>query len=61
MLTKQEVLKTVNELPGEFTFDEILDRLMLLNKIDIGLEQSNNGEILSTDETKESLGKWLSN
>lgn len=59
MLTKEEVLKTVNDLPGEFSFDEILDRLMLLNKIDVGIEQSNNGEILSTDEAKESLAKWL--
>jgi hypothetical protein len=59
MLTKEEVLKTVNDLPGEFSFDEILDRLMLLNKIDVGIEQSNNDETLSTDEAKESLAKWL--
>ncbi|WP_208645597.1 hypothetical protein [Mucilaginibacter endophyticus] len=59
MLTKEEVLKTVNELPGEFSFEEILDRLMLLNKIEIGIEQSNKGEVLSTDEAKKSLGKWL--
>lgn len=59
MLTKEEVLKTVNDLPGEFSFEDILDRLMLLNKIDIGLEQSNNGETLSTKEAEESLAKWL--
>ncbi len=59
MLTKEEVLKTVNDLPGEFSFDEILGRLMLLNKIDVGIEQSNNGEILSTEEAKKSLAKWL--
>ena len=52
MLTKEDVLKTVNELPGEFSFDEILDRLMLLNKIDVGIEQSNNGETLSINEAK---------
>jgi hypothetical protein len=59
MLTKEEVLKTVNDLPGEFSFEDILDRLMLLNKIDIGIEQSNNGETLSTADAKESLTKWL--
>jgi hypothetical protein len=59
MLTKEEVLKTVNDLPGEFSFEDILDRLMLLNKIDIGIEQSNNGETLSTTEAEESLAKWL--
>jgi hypothetical protein len=59
MLTKEEVLKTVNDLPGEFSFEDILDRLMLLNKIDIGIEQSNNGETISTTEAKEGLAKWL--
>ncbi|MFC0518589.1 hypothetical protein ACFFGT_30525 [Mucilaginibacter angelicae] len=59
MLTKEEVLKTVNDLPGEFSFEEILDRLMLLNKIDIGIEQSNKSETLSTEEAKENLAKWL--
>ena len=60
MLTKEDVLKTVNELPGEFSFDEILDRLMLLNKIDVGIEQSNNGETLSINEAKAGrLAKWL--
>ena len=59
MLTKEEVLKTVNDLPGEFSFEDILDRLMLLNKIDIGIEQSNNGETLSTEQAKERLAKWL--
>ncbi len=59
MLTKEDVLKTVNDLPGEFSFEDILDRLMLLNKIDIGIEQSKNGEILSTAEAEESLAKWL--
>ena len=59
MLTKEDVLKTVNDLPGEFSFEDILDRLMLLNKIDIGLKQSNNDETLSTKEAEESLAKWL--
>ncbi|WP_426669649.1 hypothetical protein ACPPVU_00100 [Mucilaginibacter sp. McL0603] len=59
MLTREEVLKSVNELPSEFSFEEILDRLLLLDKIEIGLKQSNAGNTVSTDEAKESLSKWL--
>ncbi len=59
MLTREEVLKSVNELPNKFSFEEILDRLLLLDKIEIGLEQSNAGNTVSTDEAKESLSKWL--
>ncbi len=59
MLTREEVTKSVNELPNEFSFEEILDKLLLLNKIEIGLEQSNATNTVSTDEVRESLSKWL--
>jgi len=59
MLTRDEVLKSINELPKEFSFEEVLDRLLLLDKIEIGLEQSANGNKVSTDAAKESLSKWL--
>ncbi len=59
MLTKEEVIKSVNELPNEFSFEDILDRLLLLDKIEIGLEQSNASNTVSSTEAKESLSKWL--
>lgn len=59
MLTKDEVLKSVSELPDEFSFEEILDKLLLLDKIEIGLEQSQSGNVVSTAEAKEKLSKWL--
>ena len=59
MLTKDDVLKSVSELPDEFSFEEILDKLLLLDKIEIGLEQSQSGNVVSTAEAKEKLSKWL--
>jgi predicted transcriptional regulator len=59
MLTREEVIKSINELPKEFSFDEILDRLLLLDKIEIGLEQSQSGNTMSTEEAKKQLSKWL--
>lgn len=46
MPTREKVIQSVNDLPGEFSFDEILDRLLLLHKIEIGLEQSRSGNTL---------------
>lgn len=59
MLTREEVIKSINELPEEFSFDEILDRLLLLDKIEIGLEQSQSGNTVTTEEAKKQLSKWL--
>ncbi|MBD1385535.1 hypothetical protein IDJ75_09625 [Mucilaginibacter rigui] len=59
MLTRDDVLKTIDDLPKEFSLDEIIDRLIILEKIDTGLDQSKNNETISTNEAKEQLAKWL--
>ena len=59
MLTKEKLLKTVQELPDNFSIDDFLDKIMLLQKIEIGLEQSRNGETFSTEEAKVRLQKWV--
>jgi hypothetical protein len=42
-------------MPKEFSIDDFLDKILLLQKIEVGLTQSENGETLSTEETKERL------
>ena len=59
MLTRDDVLKTIDDLPKEFSLDEIIDKLIILEKIDTGLGQSKNNETVSTSEAKEQLAKWL--
>ena len=59
MLTKTNVLKTIKNLPDSFSIEDLFDRIILLQKIDIGMEQSKNGEAVSTAEAKKRLKKWL--
>jgi len=59
MLTKAQLLETINDLPESFSMDDVLDRILLLQKIDRGLQQSIAGNTMSTDEAKEKLDKWL--
>ena len=59
MLTREKVLQSLNNLPDRFLFDELMDRLFLLHKIETGQEQSKNNQIISDDELDERLEKWL--
>jgi predicted transcriptional regulator len=59
MLTKEQLLQTINDLPDKFTLDDVLDRVILLDKIEQGLEQSKAGQTKSTEEAREKLNKWL--
>ena len=58
MLTKTQVINSLKEMPEEFSIDELMDKLILLQKIEVGLLQSKKGETYSTIEAKELLKKW---
>jgi hypothetical protein len=55
MLNKNKVLRTLENLPDTFSIEEIIDQLILLQKIELGLEQANNNETVSTEEAKSKL------
>ena len=59
MITKVKLLESIKNLPDKFSIDELLDRLLLLQKIEIGLEQSENNQIISDEQLDEKLKKWL--
>lgn len=59
MLTKEKLIETINRLPEKFTLDDVMERIVLLAKIEKGLQQIEEGKVLSNDEMKKRLGKWL--
>jgi predicted transcriptional regulator len=59
MLTKSEVLKSINSLPGKFEAEDAIERIVLLEKIRLGIEQSKAGKVVSKEEAKKRLKKWL--
>jgi hypothetical protein len=48
MLTKSKVLES---------FDELIDHLVFIQKVEIGLDQSNKSHVYSTDELRKKLDK----
>ena len=59
MINKEKLLTSIKDLPDQISMDELLDRILLLEKIDLGLSQANNGKVNSTEEAKQKLKKWL--
>jgi predicted transcriptional regulator len=59
MLTKSNVQKTIDRLPDKFTVDQIVEELVVLNKIEEGLRDVEEGRVFTTDQVKEELKTWL--
>lgn len=58
-LTKEKVIETIKGLPDSFSADDLIERIILLQKIEIGLAQSKSGQVLSTSQARKKLKKWL--
>jgi hypothetical protein len=59
MLTKTQVFDTLEKMPEQFSVDKFIDRLLIINKVEIGLSQSENGQVNSKMQAKQKLSKWL--
>jgi hypothetical protein len=58
MLTKEKVNRTINNLPEKITIDELIDRLIFMEKIEEGSHQSGEGKVVSDEDLKVIIDKW---
>ena len=56
---REKVQQVVGELPEEVDVDTLVEKLYLLEKIELGEEQLARGEGVPHEEAKKRLEKWL--
>lgn len=59
MLTKEKIHYTIDSLPDNLTIDQVIDQMILLDKIEQGIKDVDDGRVYSSEEVKEKLNKWL--
>ena len=59
METKQQILRAIEDLPDDASVEDALDRLYLLYKVERGLGQADRGELISQQEARQRMAKWL--
>ena len=58
-MKKTQLLETIHDMPEEFSVDDLLERLMVLQKIDEGQQQIQAGRSSTEKEARKKLEKWL--
>jgi hypothetical protein len=58
MSTLEKIRKKVNEFPDDRPVDELMDELVLLYKIEKGLQEAENGDGIGWDEFKKEMELW---
>jgi hypothetical protein len=59
MITKTQLISTLDKLPENLNIDQIIDHLIFVEKVQKGLDDSENGRVSTQDEAKQKLSKWL--
>ena len=59
MLNREKIIETLKKMPDQVSLDEVFDRIILLDKIETGLEQSEKGQITPDDKLDDKFPEWL--
>ena len=49
---KQRVIDALGQLPADASFEDVMERVYFLSKVQRGLEQLDRGEVVEHDEVK---------
>jgi len=59
MITKEKLIAMINKLPEEFAIEQVIEELILLDKIERGVEDVDQGKTYASKEAERRLSKWL--
>lgn len=59
MTTKQKVVQAVQNLPDDASYEDAMERLLFLAKVERGLQQADAGQTIAHQKVKQKMKKWL--
>ncbi|MEX0771745.1 MAG: hypothetical protein WD038_01185 [Balneolales bacterium] len=55
---KQKVLDSIDKLPQNASLDDIMERIYFIHKIEVGLKQAEQGDLIEHKEVLNKIDKW---
>ncbi|AVR44995.1 hypothetical protein C7S20_06755 [Christiangramia fulva] len=59
MLTKEVLKKHIESFPEEFSIDQLVERLIIIEKINNANKQSEGGEVISETDLNKAVEQWF--
>lgn len=57
-MKRDKAIETVKEFPQEFELEDLIERLVFLEKVEKGLQQAEQGQTIPHEKVKEMTKKW---
>lgn len=59
MITKTILKEQLDKFPEEFSIDDLVERLILIEKIDKGIKESDENRVVSEKELDKEMNRWF--
>jgi len=59
VLTKEQIVKVIQDLPADASVEDAMERLYLLQKVERGIAQAESGQKVSQTEARRRMARWL--
>jgi hypothetical protein len=59
MITREKLKQYINEMPEEISIDELIERLIFIEKLEVRITESKTGKLLTEEELKADVQKWF--
>jgi hypothetical protein len=58
MITKDKVIELVEHMPDTFSIDDLVERILILEKIEKAQKEIENGDGMDWEDFKKEMDKW---
>lgn len=57
-MKRDKAIQTINELPAEFDLEDLIEKLIFIEKVEKGLQEADEGKTISHEQLKDEIKKW---
>jgi len=59
MITKEKLKEQIESFPDQFSIDELIERLIFIEKIERGESQSLDNDVINNQQLDKEIEKWF--
>ena len=59
MITKKKLIQHIDKFPSEISIDELIDKLVFIDKLEQRITSSTNNDIISEQELETEMKTWF--
>lgn len=58
-ITKEKLKKHIDDVPDEISIEEVIERLIFIEKLEERLQESDKNETIDEDQLKSEIQQWF--